>query len=138
MKLSHIKLHQSDVLWESLFRDGTILTENVFSMLDDLSSRLNAHGSQDVEAIKLISGLLLYVRTHQGSGGVVGLNALLNDTDKSDQAVNSLTSVSKQHPEEFAKCVNEIRVAIKQKTVYSVVTFIRGFFERRNRNDNKK
>ena len=77
-----------DYLNESL-----LLTEHVFSMIDDIDVRLKQNGLNDVEAIRILAGLLLFVRMNQGSGGVVGINSLLHDDPQSGESLGTISKL---------------------------------------------
>lgn len=133
MKLRDVvSINPGGFLKEMYTCDSQILVEHVFSVIDEIEQRLKDHGTEDVESIKILAGLLLFVHLNQGSSGVVGVNALLHDDPHTGESFGSIKKLEKHYPEEFSKNISEIKVAIKKKALYSVIRVVRSFFERRS------
>lgn len=110
-----------------------LLLETVLTLLDDLTNDVKINGEQAEKSIALLSLLKLFTRINAGASGVVGLVHMLVDDAQSEKSMAALKHFGDQYPKELAEIANEIRVAIRKKTLYNVVNSIRGFFERRSK-----
>jgi len=111
----------------------TILNENVFEVIDDIEYRLKTNGLRDVEAIRILAGLKMYVSLNMGSAGNVGADLMMGDdgTNKNVMKVVDRMNNSPTHADELSNYIKQIQVAIQQKQVYSVIGSVESFFNRR-------